>query len=62
MMSKEGKNYRLLSELQYHMRMESSTDRRDLRLSYIPAMRSFLQAPLIKGAHCIHILSHLSSH
>ena len=49
MMSKEGKNYRLLSELQYHMRMESSTDRRDLRLSYIPAMRNFLQAPLIKG-------------
>ncbi len=55
MNSTEGKNYRILNELQYHMRVHASTDRRDLCLNYIPTLRTLLMEPLKHGkvhAYC----------
>ena len=38
---------RLTSGLQQHMRMHTSADRLDMRLSYVPYLRKRLTAPLL---------------
>lgn len=49
-MSKAGKNYRLLKELQLHMRLHISGDKTDVRQSYLPSLLPRLTEPLIQKA------------
>lgn len=46
--SKTNKYYRLLQELQYHMRLSTSTDKLALRLNYLPTLKNRLLLPLVK--------------
>lgn len=46
--SKTNKYFRLLQELQYHMRLSTSTDKLGLRLSYLPTLKNRLLLPLVK--------------
>lgn len=48
--SKKLKYQRLLQELQYHTSLKTSTDNRELRLSYMPFLISKLSEPLIDRA------------
>ncbi|CAL9737303.1 replication factor C subunit 1 [Monosporozyma servazzii] len=46
--SKTNKYFRLLQELQYHMRLSTSTDKLGLRLSYLPTLKDRMLLPLVK--------------
>jgi len=46
-MSKSGKNFRLLKELQLHMRLHISGDKTDVRQSYLPSLLPRITKPLI---------------
>eukprot|EP00730_Choanoeca_flexa_P020364 TRINITY_DN9951_c0_g1_i1.p1 TRINITY_DN9951_c0_g1~~TRINITY_DN9951_c0_g1_i1.p1 ORF type:complete len:958 (+),score=287.12 TRINITY_DN9951_c0_g1_i1:296-2875(+) len=52
-MSTTGKHVRYVAELQQHMRMAVSADRRDMRLGYIPFIRRQLNAKLAAGADTV---------
>lgn len=46
-LSKGNKNYRLLKELQLHMRLHISGDKSDVRQSYLPSLLPRITQPLI---------------
>jgi replication factor C subunit 1 len=48
-MSKTSKNYRLLKELQIHMRVHISGDKSEIRQSYLPALIPRLTTPLLNN-------------
>lgn len=47
--SKAMKYQRMLQDLQYHTRLRTSTDKKELRLDYLPTLRQRLTEPLLQG-------------
>jgi replication factor C subunit 1 len=47
--SKQGKTGRLLREIQNRMRIKTSGDKTEIRLSYLPTLAPLLTKPLVEG-------------
>ncbi|KAJ3355942.1 hypothetical protein HDU83_002227 [Entophlyctis luteolus] len=49
--STQGKNARLLKEIQLHVRLHVSADKNEVRQSYIPVLAPLLTVPMVKEEH-----------
>ncbi|EGV60115.1 DNA replication factor C, large subunit [Yamadazyma tenuis ATCC 10573] len=61
--SKQMKYQRLLQELQYHTRLRTSTDKKELRLEYVPLLAKRLAGPIVSQGEngiqpCIDVMDY----